>query len=86
MEGKLLRTFQSQVAFQCRVARESSDHLAAAITGPGDAVSVFIHVQNLLNAAANLSKALWARAGSSPPSASRYGRRSGCRPTRRCGR
>jgi hypothetical protein len=62
MDLMLLRIFQAQVALQCRFMM-----LAATEVNNGlqqhDVHYVFFALQNLLNAAANVSKALWGGGG-----------------------
>jgi hypothetical protein len=58
----LLRIFQRQVELQCRaVLIASHDFNAAMLTN--DLTHAWIAVQNLLTAAANISKALWGVGG-----------------------
>ena len=58
----LLRTFQKQVLYQCEFLL-----LAATQVNTGlqehNTIRVFSGLQNLLNAAANISKALWGQSG-----------------------
>jgi hypothetical protein len=62
MELMLLRTFQRQVELQCRaVLIASHDFNAAMLTN--DLTHAWIAIQNLLTAAANISKALWGAGG-----------------------
>jgi hypothetical protein len=62
MELVLLRNFQRQVELQCRaVLIASHDFNAAMLTN--DLTHAWIAVQNLLTAAANISKALWGAGG-----------------------
>jgi hypothetical protein len=62
MDLMLLRTFQTQVALQCKFIL-----LSAADINKGmilqNPQSVFYALQNMLNAAANVSKALWGQGG-----------------------
>lgn len=66
MELMLLRTFQNQVLLQCEFMLFAAEDVNSALGGGGsDTVHrVFYGLQNLLNAAANVSKALWGQAGS----------------------
>jgi len=63
----LLRVFQRQVELQCRAiiaaATELQRALVAARHDPDEMVNVWIAVQNLLNATANVSKACWGQRG-----------------------
>jgi hypothetical protein len=69
MDTYLLRSFQGQVEFQCRAVVAAAQELddALATMGQGDALgtvtAAYIAIQNLLTAAANLSKALWGSGG-----------------------
>jgi hypothetical protein len=62
MDIMLLRLFQSQVEFQCRVAISAAVDLNAGLAKL-DHTKVFGAIQNLLNAAANISKACWGTKG-----------------------
>ena len=62
MEILPLRMFQRQILFQCQVfALAMLDFKASLVTN--DVTRSWCAVQNLLNAAANISKALWGKAG-----------------------
>lgn len=62
MDLMLLRNFQRQVELQCRaVLIASHDFNTAMLTGDG--THAWIALQNLLTAAANISKALWGVGG-----------------------
>jgi hypothetical protein len=66
MDLMLLRTFQFQVQLQCRFVLKASDDIEAAIKQGKtreQVQDIFYSVQNLLNAAANISKALWGPKG-----------------------
>lgn len=72
MDLHLLRTFQWQVLLQCHFLMLAANDVDAALrqqSGPGstnvmDVVRrTFYALQNLLNAAANISKALWGAGG-----------------------
>jgi hypothetical protein len=63
MDSILLRAFQMQVMLQCEYVRISADRITALLAqrprrGHTN-VPLFFEIQNLLNAAANISKALW---------------------------
>jgi hypothetical protein len=68
MQMRLLRIYQSQVKLQCQFVLMSADDLASALATTGrnaDKIGrVFFAIQNMLNAAANLSKAFWGQARS----------------------
>jgi hypothetical protein len=63
MDRMLLRAFQRQVLTQCRYALYASEYLTAALNGRVENERVFFAVEGMLNAAANLSKALWGASG-----------------------
>lgn len=65
MDRRLLREFQSQVLLQCEFMLRASNDLNAALSTPSfdTAKAVFYAIQNFLNAAANISKALWGEGG-----------------------
>jgi hypothetical protein len=58
MELMLLRVFQGQVEFQLKAILNAHERLIAAHQR-GDMDEVWFSVENLLSAAANVSKALW---------------------------
>ncbi|MGH9787939.1 MAG: hypothetical protein ACRD4U_04445 [Candidatus Acidiferrales bacterium] len=58
MDLMLLRVFQRQVLYQCECALHSAEQVNAALQAQ-DIQGAFCGLQNLLNAAANISKALW---------------------------
>ncbi len=62
MDKFLLQTFQRQVEFQCQAFRVADLELRAAIIRE-DHVGMWIAIQNLLTAAANISKACWGQGG-----------------------
>lgn len=67
MDLMLLRTFQHQVLLQCEfillAAADINESLEAMQEGKGTVNRVFYAIQNLLVAAANVSKALWGQKG-----------------------
>jgi hypothetical protein len=62
MELELLRVFQRQVQLQCQFMLKAA-HEANAGLDQRDTGLIFYALQNLLNAAANVSKALWGQGG-----------------------
>jgi hypothetical protein len=58
----MLRLFQRQVLFQCRVILMATGDLNEGLT-QRDHTVVFYALQNILNAAANISKACWGQKG-----------------------
>lgn len=62
MDLMLLRVFQLQVSLQCQFVQRAAHDLDAALT-QHDIEAVFYAIQNLLQAAANISKALWGQKG-----------------------
>ncbi|MDP9256977.1 MAG: hypothetical protein M3Q31_10535 [Actinomycetota bacterium] len=62
MDLMLLRTFQRQVVLQCQAVLVGSHEFNSAMT-TGDMTHVWIAIQNILGAAANISKALWGQGG-----------------------
>jgi hypothetical protein len=62
MDTMLLRVFQRQVLLQCKFVLLASQEVNASLI-TGDITRTFYAIQNLLNAAANISKALWGQAG-----------------------
>src|SRR5260221_11535558 len=62
MDMHLLRTFQRQVAGQCQFMLRAAEDINNALKN-GDTRVVFYSIQNLLNAAANVSKAFWGQGG-----------------------
>jgi len=63
MHSELIRAFQRQVLFQCNVVLRAEADLKVALGPPANAQEIFYALQNLLNAAANLSKAFWGSKG-----------------------
>ena len=63
MELGLLREFQRQVELQCEFMMLAEKEIDDAISSK-QTVRAFYGIQNLLNAAANISKALWGSEGS----------------------
>ncbi len=59
----LLRTFQQQVLTQCEFLLLAADDVNVSLNNH-NTTRVFYALQNLLNAAANISKALWGQGGS----------------------
>ena len=62
MDIRLLRIFQKQVLLQCQFVLHAADDLNAAMK-QSDIPSTFFAIQNLLNAAADISKAFWGEGG-----------------------
>ena len=62
MDLMLLRTFQRQIQLQCQAIMLAAHDLNGAMT-TGDTIHAWIAIQNLLTAAANISKALWGKGG-----------------------
>lgn len=62
MELMLLRTFQRQVQLQCGFLLKAAHEINAGLRNQ-DVEQAFYGVQNLLNAAANISKALYGSGG-----------------------
>jgi hypothetical protein len=62
MELMLLRTFQSQVALQCKFLLRAALEVNKAIKNQ-EIEGTFYALQNMLNAGANISKALWGQGG-----------------------
>lgn len=62
MDIFLLRTFQQQVELQCKFMLTAAQELNKALAGH-NAEHIFYALQNLLNASANISKALWGPKG-----------------------
>ena len=62
MEPLLLQVFQHQVLTQCEFMLLAAEDVQAALQAH-DTTRVFYGLQNLLNAAANVSKALWGQRG-----------------------
>lgn len=62
MDIMLLRCFQSQVELQCRFLLSATRTLNVALQ-KNDVDRTFYAIQNLLNAGANISKALWGGGG-----------------------
>lgn len=66
MERMLLHIFQTQVLIQCKYVQLAVDQLNKSMQHAGetgDVVPVFSAIQNLLNAAANISKLCWGSQG-----------------------
>jgi hypothetical protein len=62
MEIQLLRSFQKQVALQCKFLLLSAQEINKGLQ-QRDIEYTFYAIQNLLNAGANISKALWGQGG-----------------------
>jgi hypothetical protein len=62
MELMLLRVFQGQIQLQCQAILVASHDFNSAMT-TGDTRRAWIAIQNILTAAANISKALWGQGG-----------------------
>ena len=62
MDLMLLRMFQKQVLFQCKSLLMSANQLSEYLNKQ-DTIGIFFSLQNLLNSAANISKALWGQKG-----------------------
>ncbi len=62
MNIALLRIFQRQVALQCRFILAAAQEINAGLQ-QRSVEQVFYAIQNLLNAGANVSKALWGQGG-----------------------
>jgi len=62
MDLMLLRTFQQQVLTQCEFLLLAADDVNVSLNNH-NTTRVFYALQNLLNAAANISKALWGQGG-----------------------
>jgi len=62
MDLMLLRTFQRQVLKQCEFLLFAAEDVNVSLNNH-NTTRVFYALQNLLNAAANISKALWGQAG-----------------------
>lgn len=62
MDTHLLRVFQIQVIAQCRFMLRAADDINNALK-VGDINGTFYAIQNCLNAAANIAKALWGQGG-----------------------
>jgi len=58
MEIRLLRMFQQQVLLQCQFVLVANHEINASLI-VGDTTRTFYAIQNLLVAAANISKSLW---------------------------
>jgi len=58
----LLRIFQQQVALQCDFMLRAANEVNVALKSD-DMDGIYYAIQNLLNAAANISKALWGQGG-----------------------
>jgi hypothetical protein len=62
MDTFLLRTFQRQVLIQSKFMLRAAEDINSALK-QNDINSIFYSIQNMLNAAANISKALWGQGG-----------------------
>jgi hypothetical protein len=62
MELMLLRVYQGQVRRQCQAVLVASHDFNSAMT-TDDIARAWIAIQNILTAAANISKALWGQGG-----------------------
>jgi hypothetical protein len=62
MDTRLLRIFQVQVLLQCKFVLLAAHELDASLI-TRDNTRTFYAIQNLLTAAANISKALWGQKG-----------------------
>lgn len=62
MDTFLLRVFQEQARFQCECYMDGHVQLNAALENRGP-MEIFIALQNMLSAGANLSKVLWGSGG-----------------------
>ena len=62
MDVALLRIFQRQVALQCRFILMAAQEINVGLQ-QRNVERVFYEIQNLLNAGANVSKALWGQGG-----------------------
>src|ERR1035437_3525844 len=62
MDLMLLRLFQKQVLFQCEAVMFAASGINTAVENH-DLKFLFYEMQNLLNATANISKALWGQGG-----------------------
>lgn len=58
METMLLRVYQSQVRLQCEFVLRAASDINNGLSSE-DNEAIFYGIQNFLNAAANISKALW---------------------------
>jgi hypothetical protein len=65
MDKRLLREFQDQVLLQCEYVLRAANELNSALAAPDfeSAKAAFYAIQNLLGAAANISKAFWGQQG-----------------------
>lgn len=62
MEDRLKRLFQEQIVTQCKFAIRAENDIYSSLQAR-DFIGIFYGIQNLLNAAANIEKALWGRKG-----------------------
>ena len=62
MDLMLLRLFQQQILFQCKSMLFAAKDIDESLKKK-DTTSLFYAIQNLLSAAANISKALWGQGG-----------------------
>ncbi|MDB5338393.1 MAG: hypothetical protein JWN70_4012 [Planctomycetaceae bacterium] len=67
MDAVLLRTFQEQVALQCRFLLLATEELEKSLNDENCTIlRVFFALQNLFGAGANIAKALWGKHGTPP--------------------
>src|SRR5215813_10323845 len=62
MELMLLRSFQRQILLQCKFVMQAAGEMNRGMDTQ-NVTYIFYAAQNLLNAAANISKALWGSGG-----------------------
>lgn len=62
MQPQLLWMFQRQVLMQCEIVLRADEEITGGLERH-DNQSVFSGIQNLLNASANIAKALWGQGG-----------------------
>lgn len=64
MDLQLLHIFQTQLKLQCDFALMSAKELETSLNAEEKRsfITIFFHLQNLLNAAANIGKTLWGKA------------------------
>jgi hypothetical protein len=67
LDSFLVKVFQQQILFQCECALQSlsdlNEALAVSADENHDPTAIFVSLQNLLNAAANIAKAFWGQGG-----------------------
>jgi hypothetical protein len=63
MDTSVLRIFQIEIAFQCRVVISSAYELQAALVLTRSSNEIWKHLQAILIASASLSKMLWGSGG-----------------------